>query len=834
MRRRKPFLTGIKSKVIAAFMLGCVAIASALAITYYSFNGLLNTVDKLTVPNQKLVALNSLYRKVTQLDQLQRARAIRNPKNSYTALLRESESLLATLDTLKAMQWEDEQQIGRLGAMEKILHQRDKLLLSYLRMKSEFVVNPELSQRLDSLASIITWTQAHLDSSVTTTEHRTVTTTYAPKNMEEKKSVWSWLSGKKNKTDSQETKIEVQEELRVKVDTLATAQKDSAIAEVGRLMKDIEQNQRLQSEQMLHRELALINNNRNLINQLLKNLNEVEKEEKAIEKANHEQAALLVDQSIKRIGLIMIIFFLGAAVLIFLIITDITRSNVLRKQLIQARDEAEQSSQIKQRFLANMSHEIRTPLQSILGFAEQLNQQSGFHQEAIKAIHSSSEHLLHIVNEILDYSKIESGKLVIERETFNLSQLLKEVEAGIRVQAARKNLAFYLGVDIKDNIHLIGDPFRLRQILYNLLGNAVKFTPNGEVRLDVKTEDLGYTVICRFKVIDTGIGMTKEEIDHVFQQFEQAKSTIDRQYGGTGLGLTIVKKLVEVQQGNLDVESEPGKGSVFTVALHFDKAPEVKRHETNNAQQSSKPFSGKVMVVDDDPMILRLCGIILSRNKVPHILFSASDKVLSTPWDEEITLVLLDIRMPHITGIDLCQEIRKKAGEKVKIVALTAHVLPQERASLIQRGFDHVLSKPFREAELLEQLGLTPSPENGAHTQHDTSLTRLREMTAGDESLFQLVLIQFVTDTRHDISLLQGNVIHLKKTDIRESVHKLAGRTGQVGLDSIAGDLRMLETDLAEDNDVPDLEVRINGLINLLNEILAVIEKEYMTEKAST
>jgi signal transduction histidine kinase len=375
---------------------------------------------------------------------------------------------------------------------------------------------------------------------------------------------------------------------------------------------------------------------------------------------NSKEATQLVSSTIQRIGIIMLLFFLGAAVLVFLILTDIAGSNYFRKQLLKAKEEAEQLGLVKQRFLAHMSHEIRTPLQSIIGFSEQLRQNYPEGKESLDAIHSSSEHLLHIVNEVLDYSRIESGKFTVEREPFDLQEVLREVCAGIEIQAEQKGLTFIRELDSQHDIRLLGDGFRLRQILYNILGNAVKFTNKGFVRLSVIVDHSDYTVKCKFQITDTGIGMDQKDIERVFQQFEQANASINHHYGGTGLGLTIVKALVEAQNGNLSVTSELGNGSTFTINLNYDRAPRVELTSANEEKRITQhKINGKVLIVDDDPLILKLCSLILRKHNVDHITFQDPHKVKQCNGFDGIDLVLLDIRMPNINGVELCHAIRK-------------------------------------------------------------------------------------------------------------------------------------------------------------------------------
>lgn len=797
----KPFLKGIQGKVIAAFLLACTAIFLALSITYYSFEGLLTTVDDLTTPNARLRSLNNLFQKITALDQQQRADAIRNPAKSNGELLKESQDLISIIDTLQAMHWQNKEQLSRLNTMEEILHQRDELFLSYLKLKSDLVYNKNLSIRLDTLSRIISRSYSGSDTTVTTTQKIKTTTTYHSSDKAkdtESPSFLGRLFGKKKNATATDPQVEVLEELSVQIDTLSVARQDSAIAEVERIMAKLETDQRLQNQQMLKRELDLISANTALINQLLYTLREVEKEEQLTQTSNTEKAASLVSSSIKRIGTIMIIFFLSAALLVFLILIDITRSNSLRKQLVHAKEEAEQLSQVKQRFLANMSHEIRTPLQSIVGFAEQLKQ-SEKSNHAIDAIYNSSEHLLHIVNEVLDYSRIESGKLTLVKEPFCLKDLIHEVASVIVTQAEKRKLTFVVDANEAVNTWLTGDAFRLRQILYNLLGNAIKFTEKGHVKLSAEVKEEGQRVRCIFRVSDTGIGMQQQDLDRIFQSFEQAHIP-GRHQDGTGLGLTIVKRLVEAQHGTIHAASEHQNGSTFTVDLCYDRAPDELPHTypVVHGMQNSK-FDGKVMLVDDDETILNLCSSILRKYDIEHVTFNDAEKALqaipeNNP-DKNLKLILLDIRMPRMNGIEACMRLRKKINGDTRIVALTAHVLPQEREALLQKGFDLVLTKPFRESDLLKLMGISEKKGSTAGTSA-ISLDNLEKMTMGDDVLFRTIVSQFIEDTTDDIEKIESDLPSMKEGEVREIVHKLAGRTGQIGINELSDRFRTIESEL--------------------------------------
>jgi signal transduction histidine kinase/FixJ family two-component response regulator len=836
----KRYPSSVKRKVLIGFTLTFVAILLALGIAHFSFRDVMDTVDDLSAPNEKLVVLNQVFQEVTTLDQLQRAEAIKNPKKSYRTFLNQSHSLMSMVDSLSTMRW-DSSQFIRISAMKEVLKNRDRVFFSYLRQKSEASSNTLLSKRIDTLSSIIGQKKIEVDTSVVTTQKKTITTYVRDSAGEEKKDdrffITRLFSKKKTPRDPETTHIKVQEELSVSVDTLAIAKQNRALDEVEKIMRDLETDQRTQSNKLLRQELELIHANTLFMNQLLSILHEVENEELHKMRANDDHAATLMNASISRISLLLFIFFLGAAVVVYFIWIDISKSNYYKEQLEKARDEAEELSQIKQRFLANMSHEIRTPLQSIIGFAEQIKQQHTFDREAVDAIHSSSEHLLHIVNEVLDYSRIASGHFTLEKENFSLMAIVKEVEAAIRIQAERKRLTFLLELDHTADHLLRGDSFRLRQILYNLLGNAVKFTHKGYVKLMVKAIPNLDSVRCVFEISDTGIGIQADDLNKIFNQFEQANTMITRHYGGTGLGLTIVKSLVEAQGGSLQATSEAGQGSLFTVELIYPKAPGAVPAKAAAMKEVKAPvFKGKALVVDDDAMILKLSGLILNKHGITHVLYGEAEKLLNEKTDPSVTHILMDIRMPHINGIELCHALRKRYADTVTYVALTAHVLPEEREALLNQGFDAVLSKPFREQDLLQVLELREPFTLAARDQEQpgVNLSLVRQMTLGDENLFQSVIMQFIQDTGHDLALLDEKVKSREAPAIREIVHKLTGRIGQMGMQLLSEKLHRIEErmDQGEDlsvllKDISSVRGETHDLVNAIKEMTVAHQPDH-------
>jgi signal transduction histidine kinase/DNA-binding response OmpR family regulator len=814
---------GLTKKVLAAFALGSIAIVLALVITRLSFKELLTTVQELSTPNEKLNILNRVFEEITTLDQTQRAEAIKNPSTTYETFIEQSNSVSLLLDSLQQQDW-DTVQLSRLAEMEEILSQRNEIFFSYLKVKAEILNNREFSTQLDTLSAILQNDHLTVDSALIKTNKKTTTTYLKDTTQNAKKQQRSLLkklfARKKNKAPSDTTTIKILEEYSVSVDTLAVARQNDALIALEKIMRQMDREQRAQRKNLQNQELDLIHSNSQFINQLLGILHAVEKEELQQMKANNEHAVQVMSQSITRTNVLTITFFVVGAILIYLIWIDINKSNYYKQLLEKARDHAEQLSQIKQRFLANMSHELRTPLQSIIGFAEQLKQQDNVPKEEVDAIHSSSEHLLQIVNEVLDYSRISSGSFVIGKEDFNLRDIVKEIDSSIRLQAEKKKLTFVLDVDKNADVFVSGDPFRLRQILYNILGNAIKFTHRGFVRLIVRVALKDEKASCVFEISDSGIGIEKNDLDKIFNQFEQANNTITQNYGGTGLGLTIVKALVEAQSGNVEISSEPGLGTTFKIQMAYPLALPPKAKQADVKKMALPESVRKVLIIDDDRLILRLCSLILRKNNIEYELSSSPAEQIAQKPLRNISHIFMDIRMPEINGIDLCKKLRPKYPAHVKFIALTAHVLPEEKRTLLDVGFDDVLTKPFHEIDLLEKLRTNVTQENDYST---PDLSTLRKMTMDDDELFTSIVNQFIEETMSDMVKLKEELSHENALLLRETVHKLAGRFAQVGMTDIAKKIKLIEQKLVDGQGVSILSREISTIASQIDKTVTEI-----------
>ena len=384
---------------------------------------------------------------------------------------------------------------------------------------------------------------------------------------------------------------------------------------------------------------------------------------------------------------------------------DFTERRKLEEDLEMARIEAERAGLLKEQFIANMSHEIRTPLNAILGFSNllQRSELSGPQKEFTQNIQTSSETLLAIVNDILDFSRIEAGALHLERIPFSLAGLLHSVDNMFRYRAAEKGLQFEVQADDALPEAVLGDPTRLTQILVNLLGNAFKFTSEGGVRLHVSEANReGANTTVRFTVQDTGIGIPPDKLEAIFDRFGQAASDTTRRFGGAGLGLSISKQLAELQGGRITVESGEGKGATFTVEIPYSIAEALTGNGSSYQPQPGRFTNQQVniLIVEDNPMNRRIAELLLEGWGFRYDHAENGRAALELLRKKAYDLVLMDIQMPEMDGYTAARKIRQELRLDVPIIATTAHAFAGEREKCISYGMNDYISKPIKEDEL--------------------------------------------------------------------------------------------------------------------------------------
>ncbi|MCE7060979.1 hybrid sensor histidine kinase/response regulator [Dyadobacter sp. CY343] len=401
----------------------------------------------------------------------------------------------------------------------------------------------------------------------------------------------------------------------------------------------------------------------------------------------------------------------GKVVKLYGAIMDIDNQKKTEKELIHAKEMAEMAAIAKSQFLSTMSHEIRTPMNAVIGFTHLLLQQDPRPEqmEYLNILKFSAENLLVLINDILDFSKIEAGKIEFEEVDFNVLSLLENIRSGILQKANEKGIMLKLKVSNDVNVTVVGDPVRLGQILTNLVSNAVKFTETGKVTISAEvTSRRGNVITLDFKVQDTGIGIPPGKIDTIFDSFTQATSDTTRKYGGSGLGLTITKRLLELQHSKIFVESEPGKGSVFYFSLTFRISEKHFTEKINGSPTNKFSLEGmRLLIVEDNAINVLLMRNFMKQWNVQYDVAEnglvALEKVQTTDYD----LVLMDLQMPEMDGYEATLRIRQLPDEKytkLPIIALTASAMMDIKDIAFTVGMNDYISKPFTPAELYSKI----------------------------------------------------------------------------------------------------------------------------------
>jgi PAS domain S-box-containing protein len=435
----------------------------------------------------------------------------------------------------------------------------------------------------------------------------------------------------------------------------------------------------------------------------------------------------------------------------FAIIEDITERKNVEAALIEARKSAEESSQAKEIFLANMSHEIRTPMNAILGMSRQLQKTELVPKQRryLDTIHAAAENLLVIINDILDISKIEAGKLTLEKIGFRMRDVLTRVERVMLHKAEEKGLR--LSFSIEDTVcpFLLGDPYRLNQVLLNLVSNAIKFTEQGSVSIACfATENKDGRQAISLTVTDTGIGMESAFTQHLFQKFLQEDKTVARKYGGTGLGMSISKQLVELMEGDIAVHSEKGEGTVILLSISFEVGHESDLPVKETPADASILKGKKILLVEDNEMNRLLAGTVL--NNYGAVVAEAINglEAVEAIRSHSYDLILMDVQMPVMDGREATRVIRRDLDQQIPIIALTANAIKGEMEICIGAGMNDYVSKPFEEDHLIKIIChwldkdpvVVPEDTRIDSEKPMYSLDQLKKTGRGDDDFLQKML----------------------------------------------------------------------------------------------
>ena len=719
----------LKINVLIGYVLAFFAVFFASYIVVKSYNNLEISMAKISSPNTQLIKINSIVTSLSeaennfQLFSLSRNTMYLRRYISKVSVVKEE------LQNININEYENPKSKVLIDSMCSLLDLRKRDLGRYLYFLrnniNEYSVS--LQHQLDNIADssrtkvIVNTT---IDLSFDTLE------TIIPK---KKKSFLSRLFTKKNKLlpDTIRTIIARRENI---IDSTFILQPDTLLRKVDSLLV-LSRKKDLANKKLIdYKTYRLIRTNIRIITKLKLLVEELENEYLINVQKETLKARNLAERSILIISLVLGIGFLVSMIFMLIIFRDISKSNFYKQKLIKAKREAENLAKVKEDFLANMSHEIRTPLNSIIGFTNILKNSSleKSQHKNVEIIESSSKHLLCIVNDILNLSKLESKETNLKKEVFKPYNIAYEVYKLLHVEAQLRgiNLLFTFSGDKK--MSYFSDAFRIKQIVINILNNAIKFSPQGEVQLIVSLIDEPETGIFMNIIIkDNGIGIKEDKLKYIFDNFSQAETFTERKYGGTGLGLSISKKLIDLLGGSIDVKSIYGEGSEFTISIPLAKADdEIKVIAEQKIILSDSVLTQKILVAEDDDYSRLLMENIFEKQGLNADFVANGQEAIDLLTKSKYDLIITDINMPIINGLELCKFIRENKNvelAKLPIIGLTANVRRKDVEHYISIGMNNCILKPFNENELIEII-------SECLTKQNIPLAKVNEDDSNDES----------------------------------------------------------------------------------------------------
>lgn len=520
---------------------------------------------------------------------------------------------------------------------------------------------------------------------------------------------------------------------------------------------------------------------------------------------------------------------------------DITASKQAKDELIKAKEQAEESARAKENFLANISHEMRTPMNGILGIADLLakTELGEEQQNYLQLIKASGQNLLVIMNDILDAAKIKSGKLHLEKIPFNIVDAVTSAYNALIYKAEEKNLEFTLEPFYIEHPYVEGDPYRLNQVLLNLLNNALKFTTEGEVSLGVALLDETETSLTlEFMVKDTGIGIASENLEIIFEGFTQVHSGSDRKFGGTGLGLSICKNLVQQMGGDIWAESIMNQGSTFRFVLTFAKAdkPVEEPVEVLDFKSLGKV---RVLLAEDNEVNLFLTQSLMENWGFTVDTAVNGQEAMNLASQKVYDVILMDIQMPELNGIDATRLIRNLPDHQkanVPIIALTANAFPEDYKHYLSNGMNDYLSKPYKENALFRKIAanlpLQPQARQGepealsAAPEKLYDLTHLHSMCRGNEAFFNKMLKVFIDTVPTSVVSLETAMLRRDWNHVAEMAHKLKTSFDTMRVSSLKPVIRKLEVDAKKQENLEAIPEQVEKVTQTTRALLDQLRLE--------
>ncbi len=830
----KPFtsITSTGRKVAAGFFVATSILISVAGLTYFTLNKLESSVRQLAQPNQKLDLLNNLQSEIFRITRI--------GGDSLKSDIRVNDSTISLL----------EDKLDKLGTLAS----------DSLEVQSVRTIRENLSVLINGYVDLYevkrnlatrNFSEEALNRVELGIRRRAQSTEFRPlQELNPKNFIYNELQQETANRQDQNTGLIARDEDKL-VSNLRRLQEqnaplspttvirdpDSVLYSLRGVISRIYQEESSQREKLASLEVSL-SQKQNEIGITVQNLiGALQSKAILASTAQSSQASGLVFEVTFFLIIVVVIAVLGTMFLVFSVLKEIGLNRSYQEDLEVSRRKSEQLARSKQEFLANMSHEIRNPLHVIQGYRTILEKSELEPDQFsnLKMIGFASDTLIEIVDDILDFSKLEAGKLKIDKQPFDPLRLFGAIQSLYELTAREKKLEFRWKLNFPEGNWLVGDELRIKQVMNNLLSNAFKFTKQGKVT--VKVDWINNHLVIEIK--DTGIGMNPEELKKVFLEFDQADTSISRKFGGTGLGLSIVQRLVNLMQGELVAKSEPGVGTTMRLRVPMGLSPVVNVPKGKEAMDSIDLRGLNILVVDDDRVGVRYLETVLTYFGANVISFPGGVAYRDDFEPISLDLAMIDIQMPEFSGFDVAKAIRSFPDYRsLPLLAMTANVFVEEKERLFAEGFDNLILKPFQESSLIAVLGdFFPERLQGLDSGHPVhleenqlfSLTDLEKFCMGDQELLTDIVRDLIRDTETDLQKITRARLNNRWSEILEICHQLGSRLGQIK--SHAGPIaRKIENNLKLNNH-HGLQETFNQLDAETRAMLSAL-KEKVTEMA--
>ncbi|MHB8261800.1 MAG: ATP-binding protein [Bacteroidia bacterium] len=843
-----------KLKVAIGYLLSLSIVFLLAYVAYKSFQKILISVETLSSNKNESTLVKRIASGITDIQMSSKIYSITLKSSDFDSYIGKTNKVTILVDSLK-FNLSNQQAYKQADSLDVVFKEYTTSLHRWFTIKAagsnnDFKKIAELiKQEEDSLVhSVINIPSARTTTVINILE-KPVPVNSTPKT-EPKKSIFQRIFGSKKKSDtlsippSTSVKQQITTKTSTQVDTNYYQQVDTLITKVKEALISTEKTKKVYKKQLAKVEMNLLNYQSLLIAEIDKLLKNIERRDLLMISSKVTLSKQTAENASETLLYIEISALIISIIFMYIIFVDITKSSYYKIMLEHARIEAEKLAKAKEEFLANMSHEIRTPLTSIIGFSEQLEcaKLQDVQKQQLNSIIGSSEHLLAIVNDILDYSKIEAGSLKIEKIGFCIGDVIFEVVEAMRPAAQKKGIQLFYEKGAGSESCISGDPFRLKQVLINLVGNSIKFTEIGYVCIETFFIQKNNKYFVRFEVKDTGIGIDKDKLKEIFADFSQADNSITRKHGGTGLGLSISKKIVEMQNGCIWVNSILNKGSVFSFEIPYVKADknEYILKYCPNYKYSDALKDKKLLVIDDDDMIPLLLTPILQSWHICYTFCNKSTKAWDLLQENVYHFVMLDIQMPDLDGFELLTRIKtqtKSKNKKTNIIVCTANVLIDVN-KLHQYTVDcHLLYKPFKKPELWNILckstGIqaivqhTSTFNNNNGNLNRYSLKNFKTYANEDSKILELFIDTFILQSKAELNLMKNNFLQINYKQVGEIAHKLKNTYGQFEDKEANAILQKLEELTLGNNITPkEIEEQINALFEVSSLLFSYLKEE--------